>query len=199
MIKKYLLLSILIILRYTFYSQSGDSLRVKGMGEIVMSQKSSADQKSKSMVELTNMYINSKDERIDVYIEGMIIKITNFSSLYFFHQYELKLSELITRSTISGSKKARLYLILSNKQGSDINYDYHSKATYIINKNNKNYAGIKKLSCDSSSLLSNKDLQKLIVDKKVMECNNYYLSLLYSCQDNKKALDRIKKNYFLIK
>lgn len=199
MINKYKILALLVILLQNLHSQKSDSSRIKILGESVMNTKNSSNDQTKSMLELTRIYITTSDTSIESYAEAMIIKITNFSSQYFFHDYELKLPELLNKGKSSLYKKTRLYLIMANMQGAEINFEYYSKALYAIDKNKNSFSELKKAKCDSTLFLTNIHIQKLINSKQVRTCNNYYLSVILSCDKEKKKLDQIKRNYFLIK
>lgn len=198
MIVKLEILVILLLTIQNLHAQKTDSSRVKALGETILNTKNSPDQQTQALLELTKIYVESNDTSMESYAEGMIIKFTNISSQYFFHEYEVNLPDFLNRYKVSLYKKARLYLVLSNKQGTEINFDYHSKAINLIEKSKSSCFELKKVKCDSTLFLQNSDIQKLINSKKVRTCNNYYLTLLLSCEKDKKKLDQVKRNYFLV-
>ena len=156
MIKKGILFYIfLITIKFTF-SQNEDSLRVKKLGGTIINPKSTNENKTNALVQLTSMYSKSNSEPLCAYIEAIIIKSTNFSSLFFFHEFEIKFPEIIKRNKLSLIKELRIYLILSNKQGEEIDKSYYHKALskYSVIKGNSDK--VKKVNCDSISLVKNK-------------------------------------------
>jgi hypothetical protein len=195
-IKKVIIYIIILNSHLLCYSQKSDSLKIKKIANLIIDKKGLSSEKTKSMFELTDLYFKSKNDNICSYIEGLFIKVTNFSSELFFHEYELKIDSYVNKRKNNKDKIAKLFLIISNKQGAGIDYNYYSLAKQFFDNNNSE---IKKLDCDTSVYLKSNQIQKYFTDKKNMQLNTYYLSLIYSCPDNKSELDRIKKFYYLIR
>ena len=178
------------------YAQKKDSLKINKIANSIINRNISSDEKSKSLIELTNIYMKTTDENLNSYIESVIIKSTNLSNELFFHEYELKIPSCIRKNKSKNTKIARLFLILSNKQGVGIDYDYYNQAKILLD--GKANTEIKKTECDSSVYIKSSQIQIFFTNKKHSQFNNYYLSLIFSCPENKVELDRIKKFYFLI-